>query len=156
MLELWFHFKDPKDRMADHHRPIKTRPVRSAPPAISGAARAVIEGLARRTRFVEPNLGADWPSIVGSEAAALCRPGRMTGGRADRTLEVVAANSAAAAKIRFAAEDLRRRVNDHLGPGTIGRIAVRQRGAPNPDPGPGGAATLSRFRRTGGPAGNRP
>lgn len=127
---------------------MKTRPARPAPPAISGPVRAVFAGLARRTRFVDPDLGANWASIVGEDAAALCRPGRMTGGRADRTLEVVAANSAAAAKVRFASEDLRGRVNAFLGPGAVGRIAVRLNGS-EAEPAGAGAPALARFRGAG-------
>lgn len=138
-----------------HQGPVKTKPARSAPPHVRRSAQSVFIDLALLTKFVDPALAAAWGEIAGADLAALCRPGRMTGGRTGRTLEVVVPNGSAAAKVQFEAEGLRRRLNAFLGPDTVGRIAIRQSGRqsrePSPDPGgpdapsPLGAA-LGRFR----------
>lgn len=113
--------------MADRDA-VRTKPARQAPPPIRRFAAAVLVDLARRTKFVDPALAAAWTKIVGPELAALCRPGRMTGGRAGRTLEVFAPHGAAAARVQVEAEAIRRAANEYLGPGVIARIAVRQAG----------------------------
>lgn len=107
---------------------ILTKPARPAPPAVGRAAARIVSDLARKTRFVDPALAADWAGVIGRELAALCRPGRLSGGRGGRTLEIYAKNGAAAARVRFEAETIRRKVNDYLGPGAVGRIVVRQAG----------------------------
>lgn len=107
-----------------------TRPARAAPPHLRRYAAGVFADLARRTRFVDPNLIEAWPALVGAEIAGLCRPGRLSGGRAGKTLELIAPNGAAAARVQFEAEAIRRRLNDHLGPGVIGHISVRQSANP--------------------------
>lgn len=130
--------------------PLRTRPARKAPPPVRRYAAGVFANLAKKTRFVDPALAADWAAIVGTEFAALCRPGKLTGGRIGRTLELVAPNGAAAARIRFESEAIRRKVNDCLGPGTVGRIAIRQSSlaaALGPRGGePGLDGVLERFR----------
>ncbi|MFZ5616058.1 MAG: DciA family protein [Pseudomonadota bacterium] len=123
----------------------ETRAARSAAPALSRFSAQVLADLARKTRFVDPDLAANWPVLAGPEIARLCRPGRLTGGREGRTLEVVVPHGAAAASVEFASETLRRRLNDYFGPNAIARIAVIQ--GPAPPKAPGGG--LSRFR-TGG------
>ncbi len=139
-----------RHRLRDGLPPVVTRPARSAPPAVGRIAARIFADLARKTRYVDPNLAADWPRIVGPEIAGLCRPGRLTGGRLGRTLEVFAPNGAAAARVQFEAESIRRKVNELLGPGAVGRIAVRQAGA-RPNDGVGGERSrletaLGRFR----------
>ncbi|MGE0408438.1 MAG: DciA family protein [Amphiplicatus sp.] len=134
--------------------PIRTKPARRAAPPASRFTAAVFADLARRSRYVDPALGPSWGKIVGAEIAALCRPGRITGGKSERVLEIVAPNGAAAARAQFEAEAIRQKVNAYLGPGAIGRIAVRQAGgAPLPAatgkgrPGDGSlGAALGRFR----------
>lgn len=134
--------------------PIQTKPARPAAPAIRGAAAHVLVALARRTRFVDPALVAQWPLMVGEELAALSRPGRLTGGRIGRTLELVAPNGAAAARVALETESIKGKVNDFLGPGAIARVVIRQRGGEPPqEPGGDGPegpvrAALSRFRAT--------
>ncbi len=128
----------------------ETRGARQAAPAISRFSAGVLAGLAERTRFVDPDIIANWPVLAGPEISKLCRPGRMTGGGsgksgAGRTLEVIVPHGAAAASVEFAAETLRRRLNDYFGPGAIARIAIVQ-GPASAKPAGGG---LSRFR-TGG------
>lgn len=104
----------------------RTRPVRPAPPSIARAAASVFVRLAKKTKYVDPTLAERWSEIAGDEIAALCRPGRITGPRQDRTLEVHAPSGAAAAQLQMRAEDLKTRVNAYLGPGAAARIAIRQ------------------------------
>lgn len=130
--------------------PIQTRAARAAAPPIRRYGAQVFAELARITNYVDPNLAASWSAIAGEDLARLCRPGRLSGGRIGRTLEVIAADGAAAALVQFEAESLRRNVNDFLGPGAVGRIYVRQAGqrsdgASSAEGSPLGGA-LSRFR----------
>ncbi len=127
--------------------PVKTRPAREPPPAIGRYSSKIFADLAGRTNYVDPALAARWADLVGPEIAALCRPGRLTGGRIGATLEVFARNGATASRAQFEAETIRRRLNDYLGPGRVGRITVLQRAA-NPAAEPSGplGAALSRFR----------
>jgi hypothetical protein len=128
---------------------VKTRPARAAPPRIGRHAARLIEDLARVTRYVDPALAARWPEIVGPEFAALSRPGRLTGGRANETLEIYVPSGAAAARLQAEIEIVRGRVNAYLGPERVRRIALRQSAAAAA---PGGAASdrldgaLARFR----------
>lgn len=126
-------------------RPIKTRPARKAPPPVGRFTAAIFAELARKTRFVDPAIASRWPDLVGTEIAGLCRPGRLAGGGRGGTLEIVVADGAAAARVEFEAEAIRRRLNDALGPGAIGRLVVRQRASGAADD-PRLAAALSRFR----------
>lgn len=115
----------------DAMRQIRTRPVRPGPPQLSRFSAAVLAALARKTKYVDPQLAANWPSVVGDEIARLCRPGRLTGGRGrggGRTLEIVAPNGAAAAQVQFVADTIVERANRLLGPGAVARIAIRQEG----------------------------
>lgn len=125
--------------------PVVTRPARQGPPHLRRYAAGIVAGLARKTKFVDPALGVDWPAIVGAEIAALCRPGKLSGGRFGRTLEVIAPNGAAAARVKFEAASIRRKVNDVLGPGVVGHISVRQSAA-IAEADPRLEAVLSRFR----------
>jgi hypothetical protein len=108
---------------------IVTKPARQPPPRVHRYAAKVFADLAQKTKFVDPGLAASWSAIVGGEFASLCRPGRLSGGRAGRTLELIARNGPAAARIQFEAEAIRGLVNTHLGPGTVGHISVRQSAA---------------------------
>ncbi len=128
-----------------------TKPVRPAPPKAARFATSVFARLAKRTKYVDPTLAARWTEIAGDEIAALGRPGRMTGPRQNRTLEIRAPSGAAAAQLQMFAETLLARVNAYLGPGAIKRIAIRQAShAPPPDPeaASGGSlgAALASFR----------
>ena len=127
--------------------PVKTRPARRPPPSIGRYSSKIFAELAGRTNYVDPALASRWVELVGPEIAALCRPGRLTGGRIGATLEVFAPSGAAASRAQFEAETMRRRLNEYLGPGRVGRITVLQRAAKAAaEPaGPLGAA-LSRFR----------
>ncbi len=108
----------------------QTRPVRAAPPKAARAAAEVFSRLARTTRFADPGLAENWPSIAGGEIAALARPGRLLGDRTGRTLELVVRDGAAAAEMQMRADDLIRAVNRYLGPGVVARIALRQKAGP--------------------------
>lgn len=112
--------------LRDALAPVVSNPARRAAPAIGRYANEIFSELARRTRFVDPNLAVDWPRVVGTELAGLCRPGRLSGGRLGRSLEVFAASGAAASRVQFEAETLRRKVNEYLGPGVVVRIVVRR------------------------------
>lgn len=106
----------------------QTRPARRAPPKIAAAGANVFAALAKKTKFADPELIGHWPTIAGKDLAALCRPGRITGMRAagSRSLEVIAANGAAAAETQMRADELLTKVNRYLGPNAVVRIAVRQ------------------------------
>ncbi len=128
-----------------HRPPVDTRPARRAPPAIRRYSSAVVAELAQKTRYVNPALAAEWSAIVGSELAGLCRPGRLSGGRIGRSLELICPSGAAAARVAFETEGVRRKVNMFLGPGAVGKISVRQSGVKDE----GGArlsSVLARFR----------
>ena len=105
----------------------QTRPIRRGPPKASRAAAQVFSKLAQATRFADPGLADNWPSIAGAETAALGRPGRVTGSGPGRTLEVIVRDGAAAAELQMRIDDLLTAVNRYLGPGAIGRITVLQR-----------------------------
>jgi hypothetical protein len=122
--------------------PAPTRGPRAPAPSLARYSSAVLAELARKTRYVDPEIIALWPKLAGPDLSKLCRPGRLTGGREGRTLEVVVPHGAAAASVEFAADDLRRRLNDYFGPNAIARIAIIQ--APRAQGGPKGG--LSRFR----------
>lgn len=126
--------------------PAPTRPARPGPPPLGKVSAGLLEDLARRTRFVDPDLIARWPALAGPEIARLCRPGRLTGGRDGRTLEIIVPHGAAAASVEFASETLRRRLNDYFGPNAIARISVIQGPAPKGGPARTGGG-LSRFRK---------
>lgn len=154
---VWFRHMAPprllnRPPLRDNGPPPLTRGVRPAAPGLSRISAKVLEGLARQTRFVDPELIARWTAIAGPEISRMCRPGRLTGGREGRTLEVIVPHGAAAASVEFASETLKKRLNDYFGPNAIVRIAIVQgpapKGAGTPPAAPGGG--LSRFR-TGGP-----
>lgn len=123
------------------NRPPQTRAARSPAPALARFTGEILADLARKTRFVDPELAAKWPRLAGEEVAGLCRPGRLTGGREGRTLEVIVPHGAAAAVVSAASEALRLRLNDYFGPDAIARIAIVQGGGH-----PGARGGLSRFR----------
>lgn len=116
-----------------------TRPVRTAASKTATRTGLVMARLAQKTRFADPALVRAWTDIVGEELAALGRPGRLSGGRKDRTFEICAPNGAAATALSLATGELIERLNTYYGPGTIGRIKVRQIGRPS-------GQGLSRFR----------
>lgn len=122
---------------------IKTRPQRPPPPHLNKYVSNLFANIASRTKFAEPGLLQRWSDIVGPELASLGRPGRILGGTRGATLELVAQNGAAAARLQFESESIRRRVNQVLGPDRIGQIQLRQAGAPDAAP---VASALSRFR----------
>ncbi len=101
--------------------------MRPGPPKAARAAAAVFSRLAKTTRYADPGLADNWPSIAGADIAALGRPGRVLGNGPGRTLEVIVLDGAAAAEMQMRADDLILAVNRYLGPDAVGRIAVRQR-----------------------------
>lgn len=129
--------------LRDAGPPPPTRGPRPAAPPLARAASGVVADLARKTRFVDPDLAARWSEFAGPEISRICRPGRLTGGGASgRSLEVIVPHGAAAASVEFAAETLRRRLNGYFGPNAIERILIIQGPAPAGEPRP----RFSRFR----------
>ncbi len=105
----------------------QTRPVRKGPPRAARAAARVFSQLAQATRYADPGLSDNWPSIAGAEIAALGRPGRVLGAKRGRTLEVIVRDGASAAALQMRADDLIAAVNRYLGPGAVDHIAIKQR-----------------------------
>lgn len=115
----------------------QTKPVRRGPPKASRAAAAVFSRLAKSTRYADPGLVENWPSIVGAEIAAFGRPGKLHGNGPGRTLEVIVRDGAAGTEMQMRADDLILAVNRFLGPDAVNRIAVRQRPGGGLKPGDG-------------------
>lgn len=107
-----------------------TRAVRTAAPKASRAAASVFSKLADKTRYADPGLSDNWPTIAGTEIAQLARPGRVTGRGPGRTLEVVVRDGSAAAQMQMQVDALIAAVNQYLGPGSIAHIAIRQKHQP--------------------------
>ena len=105
---------------------VKTRPVRKAPPAVRGLAKSILSDVARKTKYLDPALAARWPDFTGEELAKISRPGRMIYGEDGRIVEVIVATGAAATRIQMAAESIKDRLNQHLGPNADARISIRQ------------------------------
>ena len=83
---------------------------------------------------VTRNLGGDggpalvdlirrWPDVVGDHLATHCKPVSLRHG----VLTIAAAEAAWGAQLRWLEADLRRRLDDVLGPAAVTRIAVRVR-----------------------------
>lgn len=64
-----------------------------------------------------------WPAVVGEQLAAHSRPVSLRSG----TLTIAADEPAWGAQLRWLEADLRRRLDEAVGPGTVTRIAVRIR-----------------------------
>jgi len=135
--------------------PPRTKPVRRGPPQAGRAGAEIFAALAKKTKFADPALSEHWPTIAGAKIAALCRPGRITGMRGARTLEVHAPSGAAAAQLQLLTDDLKIRVNKYLGPNGLARITIRQFAVATP-PAPADSAggpspldeALASFRRS--------
>ena len=108
------------------HNTIRTKPARRSLPKLGRAGADVFAALAKKTKYVEPSLADHWPTIAGAEIANLCRPGRLTGPRQGRALEIYATSGADAAKLQYLLDDLKNRLNGYLGPGVVGRIVIKQ------------------------------
>ena len=113
----------------DATAPIKTRPRRAPAPALSKHAVSLVRDLAFKTRYMDPALGERWADFVGRDLARCSRPGRMSGGGRDRSVEVFVTSGGAATQVAMAAQAIIARLNNHLGPGVVGRLVVRQLGA---------------------------
>lgn len=108
---------------------IRTKRIRPAPAPVRRQADSLMEKLARQTGFADPRLTLAWPEIVGPEHARLGRPGKLSGGRRGRTLEIFAPDGARAARLEFEAGAIIEALNRYYGPGTIGHLHIRQYGA---------------------------
>lgn len=104
----------------------QTRAVRQSAPKAARAASVVFSKLAKATSYSDPTLAENWPTIVGSDAASLCRPGRLLGNGAGRTLEIVVQHSSGATAAQMQADHILRAVNRYLGPNAVDRITIRQ------------------------------
>lgn len=105
-----------------------TRPARRSAPPLSRSSSSIFAALANKTRFVDPALAARWPFFVGESLKELCRPGRITGAGAERTIEVHVPNGAAATKVQMQTDAIIRNLNAYLGPNAVARLALRQAG----------------------------
>lgn len=110
-------------------RNFTTKPVRSGPPPLSREVSRLMATLAERSGAMDPRLAADWPDIAGPQLSKLCRPVRLKKSGRARTLEVAAANGAAAMQLQYRQKELLERVNRLLGKGMVTRILIRQTGA---------------------------
>ena len=125
-----------------------TRPARAAAPPVSAYSSRILEGLARTTRYVDPDVAGRWRDLVGSEIAGLARPGRLSGGAMGRTLEVLVEHGSAAARVAVEEAAILARLAEYFGPGAIARLAIRQsESRPENGSPPEGAGGLSRFRQ---------
>jgi len=109
----------------------RTKPPRRAAPKAARAGAMVFSALARKTKYADPMLAENWPTIAGAKIGALCRPGRILGTKGKspgygRSLEVYPPSGAAAAELQMHLDDLIVRVNRFLGPGVISRITLIQ------------------------------
>lgn len=127
-------------------KPPITRAVRRAPPPVRGFTARIVADLARSTGYAPPELVARWPEIAGEELQSISRPGRISGGATQRTLEVHVTNGAAATRVNFLSGHLVERLGAFLGPGVVTHIKVLQTGgdAPLSDSAP--RKGLGRFR----------
>ncbi len=110
-----------------------TRAVRRPPPKVARASANVIAALARKTKFVDPSLADNWPTIAGPKIAELCRPGRITGHGTGKKLEIFAPSGAAAAQLQMHCDELKIRINRYLGTGTITEITIKQTASRGPE-----------------------
>ncbi|NNE41413.1 MAG: DUF721 domain-containing protein [Marinicaulis sp.] len=104
----------------------RTKPARRGAPKISRAGAKIVEHVARKTKFVDPELTGAWPSIAGGDIANLCRPGRITGPPSNRTLEIFVSSGAAASEVQMKSDQLLEKLKTYFGPAGITRIAIRQ------------------------------
>jgi hypothetical protein len=65
----------------------------------------------------------EWPTVVGEQLAAHCRPLSLRNG----TLTIATDEAAWGAQLSWLEADLRRRLDDALGTGVVTRITVRVR-----------------------------
>lgn len=106
-----------------------TKPARSGPPPLSRQVSKLMATLAERSGAMDPRLAADWPDIAGPQLSKQCRPVRLKKNGRARTLEIAAANGAAAMQLQYRQKELLEQVNRLLGKGAVTRIAIRQTGA---------------------------
>ena len=123
-----------------------TRSARCAPPSVKGFTEKIVADLARTTGYAPPELVARWSEIAGDELQSICRPGRITSGAAQRTLEVFVTNGAAATRVNFQSGLLLERLSAFLGPGVVTHLKVVQTGGNHPSTPGATPKGLGRFR----------
>ncbi|MEM1395851.1 MAG: DUF721 domain-containing protein [Pseudomonadota bacterium] len=114
--------------LAEPKPPKKTRSPREAASRAGTKVPLIVAQLAQKTRFVDPGLMMRWRSLVGDEVAAICRPGKLHGGKASKTLEVYVCDGAAAGIIQMRERAVIDNLNAYFGVNAIGRLLIRQTG----------------------------
>lgn len=104
--------------------PRPTRPAIKHAASVKGAGALMVARLAQKTRFADPALVAKWPALVGDDIAAMARPGRLSPGRSDRSLDVHVGDGAAATHIRFHESLIISRLAAYFGPGVVTRLKI--------------------------------
>jgi hypothetical protein len=93
------------------------------PRPVSDSLEAVARNLGGAGGPALVDLLSRWPEVVGEGLAAHCWPVSLRSG----TLTIAADESAWGAQLGWLEADLRRRLDDAIGAGTVTRIAVRIR-----------------------------
>ncbi|MEM9014661.1 MAG: DUF721 domain-containing protein [Pseudomonadota bacterium] len=135
-----------------------TRPIRKPPPAIGRAAAEIMRGVSRRTKYADPSLVENWPTLVGVDIANLCRPGRITGHPGSKTVELFAISGAAAMELQQRTDEILAALQGYLGLSGASRIAIRQMShaeARDDDSATALDAALAAFRQSVGKSGRR-
>ena len=116
----------------------RARPVRTYATPFGQAARRVTRKAAKQGGSPLAILKDQWPEIVGEEIARYCRPEKITGNKAGRTLTLLVL-PAAAPLIQHQSETIRQRVSVAAG-GDIAKLKITQgqlgpaRRKPSPTP----------------------
>jgi hypothetical protein len=92
-----------------------------APRPVADSLDAVARGLGGAGGPSLVSLLRRWPDVVGAQLAAHCRPLSLRRG----TLTIGVDSAAWASQVGWLEADLRRRVDDAVGPGAVTRVAVR-------------------------------
>jgi len=105
-------------------RRLRARPVRLAPKSVGRDVRRVTRKHLKGTGSPVSKLKDDWEKIVGERLAKLCRPEKISGSKAGRTL-TLRVLPAAAALIQHQSETIRQRVSVTAG-GDVTKLKLLQ------------------------------
>ena len=94
------------------------------PRPVSASLDVVMRGLGGDAGPALVQLLRRWPAVVGEQVAAHSTPLSLRSG----VLTIAADEPAWGAQLRWLEADLRRRIDDVVGPGVVARVAVRIRG----------------------------
>ena len=103
---------------------MRAKPVRRPPPRLGHDVRKLLRKHAKAGTTSISKLKDDWQSLVGEEIAKFCRPEKLTGSKAARTL-VLRVHPAAATRIQHESETIRQRVSVAAG-GTVTKLKLIQ------------------------------